>query len=84
MELFSLIRCPDLHRVVRSKRLVIDRPPPVVLDSFVPSLSVSVLWFVIFYIDFVFALGTLNCHIISWGKCIYVNDSTFRKDFVIN
>jgi len=84
MELFSLIRCPDLYRVVRRKCLVVDRPPPVVLDSLVPALSVAVICLIVPDVNLVLALVTLYLHVVAGGERIDVDDAAVRENLVVD
>lgn len=84
MELFSLIRCPDLDRVVRRKCLVVDRPPPVVLDSLVPALSVAVICLIVPDVNLVLALVTLYLHVVAGGERIDVDDAAVRENLVVD
>jgi len=84
MELFSLVSRPYLNRVIRSKRLVIDRPPPIVFNSFVPALRVTIISFIISHIDLVLSLVPLYLHVISRGKGIDVDDATVRENLVVD
>ena len=67
-----------------SQNLVIDWPPTIVFDSFVPTLVFIIFWPVELYVDRLFLLLFFYLIVISGRKRIYVAHRSMDKNLVVN
>lgn len=85
MEFLGLLGRVNLNLVERSQDFVTDGAPSIVFVPAVPSVSITVIfWLVKFDIDAGFAFILLQLHVIAGRKRIYVYNTAMTKNLVVN
>mmetsp|Transcript_15748 Transcript_15748/g.24228 ORF Transcript_15748/g.24228 Transcript_15748/m.24228 type:complete len:511 (-) Transcript_15748:12-1544(-) len=76
--------CVHLNLVKRSEDLVVDRSPPVVLDTFVPSFMVIILFFVKMNVDGVLLLLHLHLVVVARSERVDINNCSVHENLVVD
>jgi hypothetical protein len=84
MERFWLISGVKFNLVKRCQYFIIDWPPSIVFDSFIPALMFIVFRLVKFDINRLFFGVFFNLIIVSGRKSINITDGTMHKDFIVD
>ena len=83
MEWLRLIRGINFNLVKGSKDFIIDWSPPVVLNSFIPSLMLVALGFIILDVDRLTFLVLFHLIIVPRGERVDVTNSAMHEYLVI-
>lgn len=84
MKWYGLVRCLYFNLVKWDEYLIIDRSPPIVLNSFIPALMLVIFGLIELNVDCSFSLLFLHLIVVTWSKGIDVNNSSMNEDFIID
>jgi len=74
----------ELDLVSWSQDFVRNWSPAIALNSLIPTIVIVILWLIKTDVYSVFLIFLLQCVVVSWCKCVDVNDSSMGKDFVVD
>ena len=84
MKRLCFLRSIGLNLVKRRKDLVIDRPPAIVLNSYVPPFVWVVFVLVVLDVDALLLLFLFYQSVVSRSEGVDIYHSSMDKDFVVD